>query len=64
MKIEEIKKGEISIVKMTSDENKVFAKKGTGEIAGKVIFLAKDDIPDNYIEVDPPAPEEKNTEQQ
>lgn len=46
-----------TIERLTAGEGKAIASKETGLIFGKVVYLAKSQTPDDFIEVDEPEPE-------
>lgn len=57
MKIENID----GITKMTAEKGKILARYEDQEILGKVLWLGKNDLTTNYIEVDEPMEEDNGS---
>lgn len=45
---------ETTLIKIVADNGKTFARKDSGEILGREIWLGKEESPDNFIEIDIP----------
>lgn len=56
-----VQKTSVTIVKLEAEEGKVITDKKTGEILGKVVYLAKTAAPGDYTEVDEPVETEQES---